>query len=90
MTAQLIIDIHQPRGHPWRTTAEHSHDLRQPAEENHTMRRCCARCRRSRLPTWRFTPAPSYAGIPLYNFDLQSASGFPAEVSCMVGRDPRR
>jgi chromate reductase len=27
-----------------------------------------------------FTEAPSYGGLPLYNFDVQTASGFPADA----------
>jgi chromate reductase len=27
-----------------------------------------------------FSEAPSYGGLPLYNFDVQNASGFPAEA----------
>src|SRR4029078_4966054 len=28
-----------------------------------------------------FSEAPSYAGMPHYNFDLQNSSGFPADVN---------
>ena len=31
-------------------------------------------------PELVFTDAPSYAGFPHYNYDIQAASGFPAEV----------
>jgi len=30
------------------------------------------------------TPAPSYAGFPLYNADLQAESGFPADVTAFA------
>lgn len=32
-------------------------------------------------PELSLAPAPSFAGIPFYNFDIQNTSGFPAEVN---------
>jgi chromate reductase len=35
-------------------------------------------------PDMKLTEAPPFSGIPLYNFDIQDGSGFPAEVTTLA------
>ena len=35
-------------------------------------------------PDMKLTEAPPFSGIPLYNFDIQEGSGFPAEVNTLA------
>ncbi|HVY57465.1 MAG TPA: NADPH-dependent FMN reductase [Xanthobacteraceae bacterium] len=35
-------------------------------------------------PGMSITPAPSFASFPIYNFDIQNSSGFPAPVMSLV------
>jgi chromate reductase len=35
-------------------------------------------------PEMKLTPAPSFAGFPLYNADVQNAAGFPADVVALA------
>ena len=39
-------------------------------------------------PGLRLRPAPSFERFPIYNYDLQQAGGFPAEVEAWKARDP--
>ena len=40
-------------------------------------------------PALSFSDAPSFAEMPIYNFDTQNTSGFPATVTRLGGCDPR-